>query len=1017
VIEENDYVNAIQYCFTQGNYKYYITYDCDENSIDLIVNRKNGSAEEQIILTINIGGVNGNNTIVKELKIVLSNCPISSQFEDSSDVTVYAGDLIYLSDKINKDNANITYSLKEGDYTVNGKAITLSSDDVDNALFTFNDNKTIQTKAVGANTRARIVLIAYLNGYAIKEVIYNFVVKLNLQFIVNDGELVQGADTETNFVLTTTSSHNTLTSGGFPITVDFIANTKVVKTGQYANVEGEYYNVLACDLYNLVIQGNENASKNELLIQGKGFNIELYSNISNKILEVSNSGIVFQQDYCGDVELKLSVPTANGTYSVIWTIHVSGIKNQSYASKDANYARLQINSMPFNSGDIVNIFNTQTGSGVGVIMNNPLYFAINDTNIKMTFTYEYVINALNQETSLKTNEALFTNSDSNKKGSGDGYKDLDITKNVLSITLPSVPTTSIDAQQSYFVTYKIYATYLGLNAETAQVFYVTYRVINYQQLETLSADINVDNLTKLGLFYFDENYKTTSGIDYKFTYEKPNIMLNGTICSIEDVNGNIKIKFSSGYYDVNDNIIYDNSNVEIKGGTWSSTSEKEGETVFRSKFANIYEYKKFIDAVSVQIGESNKYVFDNLSNFGNGIYGIDLSSKFTGNNKFENELCADFKLMENRVATYTVPAYSIENKNGFRLTTSNKITANTKDGDQEGIKLSAMFLPSYFEPNAAIANNPVTLNTPIIGVGDPSASWVNKGSANTDDSTEYATITIPGGVEYTVKKVVYSDGSGTLYKLEREYYYIKESTVVVPDYRAVGIETTFFNVVYQYGNTNQTLDLDKGFKVWTMKDMGEGKKRLTSNEVEKIISSDDLNCDISEPSLKRDGDMIKINSSALMNYKKQYPNKSQYPTVKAEIKLTANASVFTFECDIKFALPQYVTVGATFNDATTDGLTVEDLTVSLIDQIYIPVKVGTAVEYNLLDSLNVSKITSIYESEYLKSYKDGELIFDSQKIKLYFDETAKEELRILCELSTQDGVLEFEVVVEDTRST
>ena len=69
---------------------------------------------------------------------------------------------------------------------------------------------------------------------------------------------------------------------------------------------------------------------------------------------------------------RVSAKTGNGTYSIDWIIHVYGMKNQKYVSKDPYNARMLNNALPFVSGTEVGIINpnTQSETGVAILMEN-----------------------------------------------------------------------------------------------------------------------------------------------------------------------------------------------------------------------------------------------------------------------------------------------------------------------------------------------------------------------------------------------------------------------------------------------------------------------------------------------------------------------------------------------------------------------------------------------------------------------------------------------------------------------
>ncbi|MBQ8615820.1 MAG: hypothetical protein IJ415_04565, partial [Clostridia bacterium] len=1105
-IYKGGYFHGWQYQFSLDAYLFYLTYDTDNNRIELIIERPKNVEKQDFVLTIDIAGVNGfvNNegSIVSGLEIVLSNHKISGKFEDSTDMSIYSGYTIDLTEKINGDNSDISYELLDSSYVVDGETRYIYKDDSDkndNELFKFDSTKkTLETRAVGSDVRATVVFLAKANGYALKEITYNFQIKLNMQFVVNGGSLAENVGNttpETRFVLTNDIVVNTTTnSGNFPISTYFISkqqfnsntNYKVDKSGV-----DSYYNILVVELYRLHVQNNEEATETDLLMSRNLFTVELYSNIENGILKIvqdenGNYGIQFLKDYTGELELKLSLKTDNGTYYVIWTVYIEGIKDINYTSSNPETARIQNNSLPFNSNETVNLISSSTGTGVGILMENAPTFQ--SDNVKMNFDYSYKINTVNDTTKSMTNEQLFgvDSSFAYYQGGGMDTKiddesttNNELTQNSWKITLPSVPSTTDDASQSYFVTYEVAIEYLSSETNSNKfTFYVTYMVINRQQVETYefagkqSSDIDVDDGKDIEIIDVDEDGVNEYYLNL-FYYKSTAISTVGTITTnymFEYINGDITLTVGeetytydseSGNYktfvkDSENTIVYDVANEklykssvstsnEIAITKWSTTPNyPETETgtihsVFKSEFTNIFEYANFIatylnktkDATNdtyIAIGDK---AFT-LVHIKDGRYGIDLAEQFKDDHKFNNELLADLKLVENGVTTVTISAYSAVNTAGFRLTTSQKIIANTNGG--EGYKLSTMFLPKYFTRNyiltqdteidstktyytidgetytaveSPVASNissyyelsEVTLSTSIIGVGMPDDSWVDVESATVSVTPNYndiyATISIPSDTDtdgetiykyYYVKKVRYEAGSSTLYNIQQDFYFLTNNKdgnaenneeVVVPDYNAVGIESTFFKVTYSPNLDYQEVDLIKGFKVWIMNGgtlVDTGSINALSGGT--IICSDASKSSNFEFSIEDESKVIRIETSKLNDYKAEYPNKKNYPTATATINVNGN----NYLCEVVFALADYVTIDKQFDINSSNNL---DIT--LIEKIWIP---KSSTGYEQLTDENLTKVKFVDEISsggYVMSYSNGDLTLDCEKLKTYFE--------------------------------
>ncbi|MBR4998881.1 MAG: hypothetical protein IKY10_03280, partial [Clostridia bacterium] len=534
------YEDAIQYEFTLNSKTYYLTFDRQTGNIELI--SVDNIDTTQVVITVNLGGVNGAETIESGLKIVLTNHQIVSNFEDSVDTSIYAGDIIYLSEKISGYDNTITFKLLQSEYSVDGETRIIENAENNNDLFKF-DGEKLEIKAVGTLTRANIVFLAEMNNYALLEFTYNFNVNLNMQFVVNGENLannIGNTTPETNFVLTNNEDIDNDEVKGYPITLKFISKEELNNDNGNADEvykkAGNYYNILVFDLYKLNIQGNVGAAeKDKVMSRENTFVIEPYSNLAGTGISIDQDKIIFTKDFTGDIELKLSVKTDNGTYYVIWTIHVYGIKTITYTSENYEYARLQNNALPFDSTTNVNLISNEDSTGVGLVMENAPEFAA--VTIDTTKKFEYKINTFNDTTRLMTNEALFNVASDFEylQGGSTAEESETNANNSLGVYLPNVPATQ-DGAQSYLVTYKVVVEYFNdVNMKNVKVFYVTYEVVNSQKVQTYEpeingtitssadilvdgADANIDTTTNyLELFNFTETY-TVGGTQYKFAY-------------------------------------------------------------------------------------------------------------------------------------------------------------------------------------------------------------------------------------------------------------------------------------------------------------------------------------------------------------------------------------------------------------------------------------------------------------------------------------------------------------------
>lgn len=1061
------YTNAIQYMFERNNYQFFITYDIDFKTVDLIIARAAGGAKTNFVITLSAGGVNGEKSLVNGLEIALNNFEVYSEYEDVIDTSIYSGYLIdlitndeytkFVETDLTTENNKLEYELAESTYIIEGQQYTINANENDNDLFTFDDttNK-IQTKAVGSNVLANIIFKVKRNNYVLKEIKYSFYIYMNMQFVVNGDVLADNIDNsnpETYFVLT-----NKNNGTQFPLNVNFIPKADVdtepggnVDPINPSNTSRRYYNVLAFDLYRKKIQGNNLASENELRMSRDSVVVELYSNIDSSILTVNSTGITFYKDYTGDIELKLKVETDNGTYYVIWTIYVTGILDANYSSSEPEFARIQDNALPFNSGREVKLINSSnSGDGVAIVMTSDIRFRSDYIDYgKVKVSYEYKIITFNNETRALSNEALFNINNDNDFviGSDNGVDEIDPNTSIqMTLNLPGVPNTTAQLAQSYYVTYKVYVEYLGLTYDDdpeknkVEVFYVTYEVINYQTASTYnkddgtsSANVNVDHLSDniLPLFYYDETY-TASSIKYKFAYidNKITLTVNNGLDENTYTYNEVQEQFNADGADKTISYKYladktlekidnsgENNNVRIDKGEWETTTKKD-KTIFTftKDFGTIFDYKEYIDKYLKSTNKDKTYIalgsknFE-LQEFDTGVYGINLNPG--SGVLFSNYMNAKLAMVDNGVETLIVDAYTEENTSGFRLFTDKSIVAKTNDG--AGIRLSTMFLPGYFTKNTGLADNDITISDSVIGYGEPNSAWVDQGSPSTADTSVYATISIPNGSgynNYQVKKVTYNYSvTGKIYNITQSFYYLKETTVstlVVPDYNAVGIETTFYKITYNPNSSGDVvLDLSKAFKVWYMNSNKLECKPAADYSTTRFNNEAGVVNPTHKASFSPKTEYIAISASTLDAYKAKYPTAKNYPTINA----TITADGVTLRVNIVFSLYSYVKVEA---DQNTSGNTEIDL----VSKLYIPILNDSKIEYKELNVTNLSKVMSVVEKNTNYSTYDNEtgiLTLDANYVNEYFRlNPTSDKLIVNYKLTTTEGnSLDFQVFVNE----
>ena len=1045
-----NYTNAIQYVIRNTGYNFYLTMDLDSKKLELIVQRTPEYAKANFVLTINASGVNGNSTMISNLEISINNFSVNAKFADNYDTSIYSDYLIDLTSKfefVGIQSENVTFELEDSSYILDGKLYTISAAEVDNDLFKFDGaKKQIQTKAIGSDITATINIKISFNNYVLKIDSYKLNIYLNMQFVVNGDDLEDNIDNsspETYFILTNGEAN-------FPLTKSFISKSEMASMG---DTQDGYYKVLAFDLYRRKLQGNDNVEA-EAMDRGN-IKVELYSAINNNILTVNNNAITFYKDYTGEVELKLSVPTDNGTYYVIWTIYITGLLDMNYSIQDNDFARLLNDGVAFSAGSEVNFVSGSASTGVAITMTRDTKFSddvkfddLKDGEGKdvegVTITYNYKIFEFNNETNALSNEDLFKTADE-KYLKGEGAREYVIRTDgiVLRINLPSVPSTSTHIAQSYLVVYEIYTEYLGLaysenpSTNKVQVFYVTYEVINYQTVEayirddrTSSADVNVSSLENgkiLDLFNYEMSL-VSGGDEYKLVYSDGEITLNdGTITycydsRVNDVEEKTFITDDANdgkyIYNVLKNTLSFKSVSDEKStlinGEWN-TNYHHDKSVFSSNFKNIFEYKSFIENLMMPtskivlttdkgVHEYSLIEFEDQDGNKTGRYGIDLTEVLgIGEVLFSNEMQAELAIVDNGVKVTVIDAYSNANTTGFRLYTTEAIRAKE-------VKLSTMFLSSYF------SSSELTLNDTVIGVGTPETSWVQTTgtlSGSIAKSGVVGTISIPNGNgynEYYIKQATYiaepKVQNSRLYNLEKTFNYIEATDgkdLIVPNYGAVGIETTFFKITYNPSlDGNVKLDLTKAFKVWTMSTV-DAQKQLSSDSA-TIFANLNFTCsEMVSLAFSNTNKTISIDSSVLDAYKTQHPSTKNYPTINTKL----NVGNVTLCFDIVFSLYSNVKI-----ETELDGS--NDINIDLIDKLYIPIQNGNAVVYNNLSDDNKNKIQSVIELDTDYAIYDKEntqIVINNESVNKYFEDNITVSVLIVDFVlySTEGNSLNFQI--------
>ena len=188
----NGYENEIIYRLTENptNYDAYLIYNIDNYNIELRVERAKDADVLNALseLTVSLGGVNGETTIAKDLKLVLTNNKIEKKYLGIDSVD--GGHKIDLSNKFNGISA-LTLDINSCEYSYidqNGETQTINT--IENPLFTYNqDDKTIQFYHVGQFTSGYINFDVKSGGYKFDEMVYEFGVNLNIVIVVNGEDI------------------------------------------------------------------------------------------------------------------------------------------------------------------------------------------------------------------------------------------------------------------------------------------------------------------------------------------------------------------------------------------------------------------------------------------------------------------------------------------------------------------------------------------------------------------------------------------------------------------------------------------------------------------------------------------------------------------------------------------------------------------------------------------------------------------------------------------------------------
>ena len=708
---------------------------------------------DMVTISLNIHGTSG--YILNNLTIVLFNTEIGPKYEEGRQ-SVLGGetfDILNHSDyglkvptgvALSTVTFDLAYDLSmvgESGHSINTPLSSYKYDTNKNSLVEFDPaTNMLTTKTVGKNVDINLVFKVNIGDYYLNNVTYQIQLRRSIQFFFNGDEPVVDKDGKwetnnvtsyaTNFVLTNVDrSTNPQIIRNFDPEMKFSFNV----SGDPMTIDGgkTYY------FYNLLFELED-------CVGGQAAGISIIkdpskSNPDDSILKVDNEGITFYKDYTGKLYLTLTAGFRNGfNYTVSWTIDVFGILDIQPQNKTDNEG-LTSSSIPYNSGQSVNLLNNKAGGTTGLYLKDMEYIGDSklfddyidydvDASNELQATYQYAIVKYDPYDG-KNNATRFANADiSNKSGEN---LPLTITDRKASVILPVVPRPG--SEESYLVIYEVKINYLN-NKEL--VYYVAYKVVNNLNISVTAlkhgdnTSFDADNInvntrlttkgsvtTYLDLFKYSETYTyvdTTPDPDETYTYK---IILTNV-----DNLGNATYQASENDGTFNAVQIEPTSNAnqlrlsKDGGSTWititkstvTTETEKywinenskgtvdesddiiENASLFTLNFNNITEFAKFIDDIDgIVIKQPTVEHKFKVVHIAEGRWGIDLTTKYKkladgtfDENKdtadlFKNKLeDAEFIIRADSGQTiYSIDKYDAKQKTGFRMHTSKELNA------------------------------------------------------------------------------------------------------------------------------------------------------------------------------------------------------------------------------------------------------------------------------------------------------------------------------------------------------
>lgn len=643
--------------------------------------------------------------------------------------------------------------------------------------------------------------------------------------------------------------------------------------------------------------------------------------------------------------------------------------------------------------------------------------------------------------------------------------------NSVPITLPSVPQSSGPNYVYYNVTYRFAFTYLD---QTTIYYYVTYKVYNSATVtansDALSVDVNndiiseADSGTKLfvDMFYFVEQYSDENGNSFTLRLDSSknvvmDVVLSGadnttyggtyTRSGSEYTSSNYKIQINQSGENYTFRIL-DNTGLAIEGKEYTTTrsviSNREYKTgdiitnrsIFSSSFSNIDNFKTFIDSVdSVRFNivsgftGTNETIYFALTyiNGTDGIagrFGIDLTTPRTSsdmtatdniydistNQLFNNELIAGLDIMSSGNAVVHVDAFDSSLNAGFKLTTSNAITAKGQ------FRVRDMFLTTQ-------CDSTTYLNYNVIGVGTTTTTvptnWVSTSATVSAETVEaedkIGTITVES-TTYDLYEISYTGTGDRLYNLKASFYaiFVSSGKIVTVDY-GTNIQSYFFQV--NYTNGDSVLDLNGKFATYANADDGtftktaygaEGTTGMLTNVAEQETKYSTVDGATS----------ITVEQETLRQYKNNNPTST---AIRVNYSASYNGVGLTFR--VNYQLPENP-----FVSVNRDGI--NNIQANLLDKdlyIYNPDDLDEFGNAKLTElvSTNVGLVSSIMENnstyatiEVVDGNYTGKITLNASLINQYFTENPNAtQLEILFTIITGEAGetqynLQFAIIVK-----